>query len=127
MGIIQPNGVTYRAGDVTATLRFNINFANYSNEQIRKGQRICDSEVMRYNDKYIRFQTGSLRRSFQLSTVLGSGEYKSNSPYAVRDYHNTNTTPSVRRMPLTGGMHFERMKADHKSDIEMAMIRGMNW
>ena len=125
--IKQPKNKKFGANGFTGELKFKADFSKLGNKHLHEAQMICDSEVVRLNDNYIRFMTGELRRSFQRDTILGSGVYMSNSPYAIKDYYNEGVTPSVVRMPLTGGLHFERMKNRHYDEIEEKVAKGVDW
>lgn len=91
-------------------------------------QKVVDSEVLRYNDPYMPFLTGTLRKSGNLATKLGSGEVQYNTPYARYLYYGklmvgrmpkklTNINLKFHGGGLCGAKHFERMKIDHKADI----------
>ena len=78
-------------------------------------QKIIDSEVMRRVDPYTPKQEGILIKSGPLHTTLGSGKVIQKTPYARRLYYNPQY--SFDGAPKRGAYWFERMKADHKSDI----------
>jgi len=60
-------------------------------------------------------KTGTLIKSGQLGTVLGSGEVNYVAPYAAAQYYGTAESRSYDGQ--RGGKWFERMKADHKDEI----------
>lgn len=74
-------------------------------------QMYVDSEVVRRMEPYTPFLTGALIKSATAHTKIGSGEVKSVTPYAKRQYYGNKG--SGRR----GKMWFERMKANEKNDI----------
>lgn len=76
-------------------------------------QKTVDSEVLRYCDPYVPFDTGALKTSGITATVIGSGEVVYNTPYARRQYYEN----SGKSGGLRGKQWFERMKADRKEDI----------
>ena len=76
-----------------------------------KVQQYIDSEVVRRNDPYVPMDTGALKNSANINTVIGSGEVKYKTPYAKKQYYGNKGTG------LRGRLWFERMKADHKQDI----------
>ena len=76
-----------------------------------KAQQIVDSEVVRYIDMYIPFDTGTMRNSMITATQIGSGEVCVNTPYAHRRLEH------ARKNGLRGPDYFNRMKADRKDDI----------
>ena len=85
---------------------------------LNAAQQFVDSEVLRYSDPYIPFQTGMLKESGTLGTEIGSGEVNWIAPYAAAQYYDT--ADSRPYDDQRGGHWFERMKADHGADI----IRG---
>nr|DAI95701.1 MAG TPA: Minor capsid protein [Caudoviricetes sp.] len=82
--------------------------------QFSRAQKFLDNEVLRTTAPYVPHVTGTLERSGQLGTVIGSGEVVYNAPYAAAQYYNT--AESRDYDPQRGGMWFERSKADHKGE-----------
>lgn len=82
-------------------------------------QKVVDSEVLRRSDKYVPFRTGFLKKSGILGTEIGSGEVVYNAVYADRNYyHNAGKgKQGTTSGGLRGKFWFERMKADHLTDI----------
>lgn len=78
-------------------------------------QQVIDSEVLRLDDPYVPFETGNLRQSGIRGTHFGSGEVVYNAVYAANQYYNTSDTRTYD--PMRGAHWFERMKADHRSEI----------
>lgn len=74
------------------------------------------------------FQSGMLKLSGQLGTVIGSGLVVYNAPYAKYQYYGyvmagrapkqlTDIPITYNGAPKRGKLWFERMKADHKESI----------
>lgn len=78
-----------------------------------KVQKFIDSECIRHMDKYTPMQTGFLKRSVILGTVIGSGILRYIAPYARQNYyHNAGRgTEGTSNGGLRGRLWFERMKA----------------
>lgn len=74
-------------------------------------QQVIDSDVLKFCDPYVPFDTGMLKDSGISSTVIGSGTVIYDTPYARRQYYKNRGTG------MRGRLWFERMKADHKEDI----------
>ena len=102
-------------GKVTAKLEWNEDFGAEKTEQFSAAQQFVDSEVLRFSAPYVPLRTGTLMKSGQLGTVIGSGEVNYVVPYAANQYYNTAEGRSYDAQ--RGGMWFERMKADHKDEI----------
>lgn len=85
---------------------------------IDRAQKVVDSEVLRYCDPLVPFQTGNLKRSGQLGTTIGSGTVCYIAPYAKFQYYCTSETRPYA--PNRGAKWFERMKTAYKKDIERA-------
>lgn len=79
-------------------------------------QQYIDSEVLRLSDPYVPFDTGYLKRSGILGTVIGSGQIFYLAPYGRKQYYE-GRAPGTAADPLRGRLWFERMKADHLEDI----------
>ncbi len=84
-----------------------------------KVQKFIDSECIRCMDKYTPFQTGFLKRSVILGTVIGTGILRQIAPYARQNYyHNAGRgKQGTAHGGLRGKYWFERMKAAHKKEI----------
>ena len=102
-------------------------------------QKYVDSEVIRRMKPYTPMLTSALIKSATISTKIGSGEVKQNTPYARYQYHGklmvsrltgsayarqgeskalTNKNLNYRKInPNAGAFWFERMKSDHKRAI----------
>lgn len=85
--------------------RFNINSAKlimhqHGLEDMGSVQRFIDSEVIRLMGPYTPFRTGSLERSAIISTVIGSGKVRQNTPYARYLYYGEVYGPNL---PIRNG------------------------
>lgn len=85
--------------------RFNINSAKlimhqHGLENMGSVQRFIDSEVIRLMGPYTPFRTGSLERSAIISTVIGSGKVRQNTPYARYLYYGEVYGPNL---PIRNG------------------------
>lgn len=105
--------VKTKSGNVTAKLTWSPNTGAKWTGQFTRAQKFLDSEVLRNSSPFVPLRTGTLMRSGQLGTVIGSGEVIWNAPYAAAQYYNTAETRSydVQR----GAKWFERAKASFKS------------
>lgn len=120
----------------TTHLKWNPTFEAERERQFHDCQKYIDSEVLRFNAKYIPFQTGALNQSGTIGTVIGSGEVVYQSPYArymyygkvMRDSegrafygkapkHVTDEDLHYHGEPQRGKLWFERMKSAHKESI----------
>lgn len=99
--------------------------------KLQSVQKYIDSEVLRLSDPYVPFDTGKLKQSGTLGTVIGSGEVIYNCPYARQNYYNnagrgrqgTTKYSSHNYKCLRGKLWFERMKADHLDEIRQGMAK----
>lgn len=82
---------------------------------VDRAQKVVDSEVLRYCDGMVPLQTGMLKKSGTLGTVIGSGNVQYIAPYAASQYYNTATSRPYDSN--RGAKWFERMKTAHKDDI----------
>lgn len=111
-----PRGVIIKAGKTSCRLVWKPGFAPNANARYDSAQKYVDSEVLRLSDPYVPMQTGMLRKSGILGTVVGSGTVQYVAPYAKRQYYRKWIIGS-RTGPLRGPLWFERMKADHGKQI----------
>lgn len=74
---------------------------------------------MRKCDPYVPMQTGMLKKSGILGTVIGSGIVEYTAPYARRQYYinGGNGLEGTSQGGKRGKLWFERMKANHKAEI----------
>lgn len=101
-------------GQVVMRFQWDKDFAKTRANRFSIAQKFLDSEVLRTTSPYVPRRTGTLERSGQLGTVIGSGKVVYNTPYAPAQYYNTAQTRDYD--PRRGGMWFERSKADHKEE-----------
>ena len=105
--------VTYstKNGQVRSRIIWNKNFALKVSGVLGKAQVFVDSEVLRHCDPYVPFLTGTLKKSGELGTQIGSGEVRYIAPYAYKRYR------AARSVGKRGPNWFARMKADHGQEI----------
>lgn len=108
---IRINGVLCRA-----RLVFNPGLTPALRKNFQETQQYIDNEVLRLSDPYIPFDTGYLKRSGILGTVIGSGQIFYIAPYGRKQYYD-GRAPGTARDPLRGRLWFDRMKTDHLDDI----------
>lgn len=108
--------VKIKGGSITAKLTFNPRLQSALRQSFAEAQKYVDSEVLRLSDPYVPFDTGYLKKSGTLGTVVGSGQIFYIASYGRRQYYN-GRTPGTAKDPLRGRLWFERMKADHLEDI----------
>lgn len=110
--LVQSKG---RGGKVTAKLEWNEGFGPQKTRDLKTAQEYVDSEVLRRSAPYMPIRTGTLIKSGQLGTVIGSGEVSYMAPYADQQYYNTAASRAYDAQ--RGAYWFERMKADQKDEI----------
>lgn len=71
-------------------------------------QQVLDNLVLQTCDPYVPFDTGMLRDSGTIHTVIGSGVVQYKTPYARKQYYENKGGEGLR-----GKMWLERAKADH--------------
>ena len=100
-------------------LVWNPNFGGEQSKKFSSAQKIVDSEVLRKCDPYVPMQTGMLKKSGILGTVVGSGVVEYIAPYAKRQYYTNggNGRDGTSKGGKRGKFWFERMKAAHKDEI----------
>lgn len=126
MQITTPRGTLSSDGG-NAELTWNSSFGGNTSKKFSRVQKIIDSEVLRKCDPYVPMQTGMLKKSGILGTVIGSGVVEYITPYARLQYygnggHGLEGTASGGKR---GKMWFERMKANHKAEILRKAQGGM--
>lgn len=123
-----PRGRIIQTSRGKAQLIWNPEFQPKWNGRYNAAQIYVDSEVLRLSDPYVPFQSGMLKLSGQLGTVIGSGLVVYNAPYAKYQYYGyvmagrapkqlTDILITYSGAPKRGKLWFERMKADHKESI----------
>jgi len=105
-------------------ITFNPNFKRDAARNFTKAQKFIDSEVLRLSDPYVPFRTGMMKKSGITGTVIGSGVVEYTAPYAKPQYYTNaglgkeGLNAANGKKGLRGSFFFERMKADHKGEIE---------
>lgn len=108
-------------------IEFGSDFPERSSENFSQAQKYVDSEVVKHSDPYVPFRHGDLKKSGITGTVLGSGIVEYTAPYARQQYYNNagrgkeGLNAIAGAKGLRGKMWFERMKADHLTDIERGL------
>ena len=131
-------------------IKWHVDINKKLKNDVHKRQKIVDSEVLRYMDPYIPYDTGVLAKSAVQGTVIGSGRIVQSTPYARYLYYGEVYGPNIpitqngevigffsprgqakiptgrdlsydtTKHPLAGKLWFERMKTDHIQDIKKA-------
>lgn len=83
-------------------------------EEQGRVQKYIDSEAIRLMEQYTPFDTGTLIKSVQVQSKIGSGKLVQRTPYARRWYY---TPARFNGAPMRGNRWFEKMKINHKDDI----------
>lgn len=117
MKIQTPRGCIIKNDKNKAELQWNDAFAKNRTQGFDRVQVFIDNEVLRKCDLYVPMDTGMLKKSGILGTVVGSGEVIYIAPYARIQYYNNKGTGNNNKSGLRGPYWFERMKADHKNQI----------
>lgn len=76
-------------------------------------QKYIDSEVLRLCNPYVPRRGSDLIKSGTISTVIGSGEVRYDTPYARRWYYEA---AKFQGAPKRGNYWFERMKNEGGRD-----------
>lgn len=84
-----------------------------------KVQKFIDSECIRHMDKYTPMQTGFLKRSIILGSIIGSGILKYIASYSRSVYYNNagRGVEGTANGGKRGRKWFEVMKTFHLSEI----------
>lgn len=104
--------VRTKNGELKARLQWNEGFGQKKSEDFSKAQEFVDSECLRYMNPLTPRLSGAMIKSGTLGTTIGSGQIDYVSPYARRQYYENNGQGE------RGRLWFERMKAQHKDDIQ---------
>lgn len=102
-------------GGTSVRLVWSNSAADHLETVLHEKQKLIDSEVLRLSAPLIPMRTGTLIRSGQLGTVIGSGEVRYTAPYSRKQYH---TKQSRGYDPRRGGLWFDRMKAANKAHFK---------
>lgn len=85
---------------------------------IHKAQIKLDAQVLTDSNYYCPLKTGTLQKSAQINTVLGSGLVKWRTPYARAQYYGVNFDRSKDPNPNACAKWFEAAKARKSKDWE---------
>ncbi|MBR2284569.1 MAG: capsid protein [Ruminococcus sp.] len=105
-------------------ITFDPNFKQNTEKNFTKAQKFIDSEVLRLSNPYVPVASHTMRKSGILGTVIGSGVVEYIAPYAKQQYYTNagrgkeGLNRTIGTKGLRGPFWFERMKADHKGEIE---------
>lgn len=83
-------------------------------------QKSVDRNVLRFSDRFVPLDTGMLKKSGTLGTVIGSGEVHYIAPYSRKQYYHGRKPGTSRTGADRGRYWFERMKSAHLKDIVAA-------
>lgn len=108
--IVQYNG---KGGKLKARIVWNEGFGPKYTDKFGTAQAKFDTEVLRLCDKYVPFDTGTLKNSAQLASNIGGGELIWNTPYAKKVYYVSGSTDGLR-----GRNWGDRCKADNLPHFE---------
>lgn len=86
------------------------------NNQFTKAQAILDSEVIRCSTPFVPMNTGTLMRSVQTGTIIGSGEVVWDCPYARECYYADGFNFRTDKHPDAQARWFEVAKAAYKDE-----------
>jgi hypothetical protein len=111
-----PKGAVVIGKNGKAELKFNPNFAPKWTRRYALAQKFVDSEILRLSEPFTPMQTGSLIKSGQLGTDVGSGEVSWIAPYSRRQYYAARK-PGSETGALRGPFWFERMRQVHGERI----------
>lgn len=114
--IKQPEDMRLDTSELMAQVQWSPNISGRMNGAFHKAQVAVDNAAMNYTIKYTRMQTGALRRSTILHTVLGSGMIKQKTPYARRVYYGL-TRVNLTKNPNARLRWFDVVIANHTDDI----------
>ena len=83
-------------------------------------QKSVDRNVLRFSDRFVPMDTGVLKKSGTLGTVIGSGLVQYVAPYAKKQYYHGREPGTSKTGADRGRYWFERMKSAHLNDIVSA-------
>ena len=99
----------------------DVNLDRFDN-QYDKAQMWLDNEVKWCSGSYVPMNTGTLFRSVETGTVIGSGEVVWDCQYARRCYYGLEMNFRVDKHPQAQAQWFEAAKAANK-DNWLAVVR----
>lgn len=116
--LVTPRGRIVQNGKGNAQLVWNPGFGPQMNAMFDSVQTYVDSEVIRRCEPFVPLDTGMLKKSAILLTVLGSGQVIYATPYARKWYFKP---ARFQGAPFRGNFWFERMKNEGGKE---AILRG---
>ena len=101
-------------GEMKMEIRWKEGFGPEMTKNFRGAQEFIDSECLRLCDQFVPKDTGILKQSGIMHTVIGSGELRYRTVYARRWYY---MPAAFQEAPQRGNYWFERMKQQYKDKI----------
>lgn len=86
-GISTPRGAVIKTANGEATIQWNAEYFTQLNQVFSNAQKWLDNRVLTDSNRFIPMQTGALKHSGILGTVVGSGEVAWIAPYAEVNYY----------------------------------------
>lgn len=108
-------------GGVTFTVKSNFDDAGAKRNletAIHRAQMKLDQQIITDSNYYCPLKTGTLQKSAQINTVIGSGNIVWKTPYARRQYYGVNFDRSKDPNPNATAKWFEAAKAHKLNDWE---------
>ena len=98
--------------NIEAKIEFDVSKLKAKSEaDILRRQKILDSLVLRDSNLFCPQDTGTLQRSAEIHTVIGSGEVVWQTPYAAYQYYNWKGIQGHNDNPRATSKWFETAKA----------------
>lgn len=121
--ISTPQGVIMQDKNAECRLVWDPGFSRKWSGNFNRAQVWLDTNIVRFSDPLVPFQTGALKLSGQLGSIPGSGEVAWVVPYARRQYYSGSSRPYDSNR---GGHWFARMKATRGAELRkgVAMMAG---
>lgn len=121
MTIENPRGkiisVKTKNGTVTSRIVWHTSCATRMNASASRAQRFLDNEILRRCEPYVPMDSGMLKRSGILGTIIGSGRITYIAPYARLQYYKGRKPGLATTGGLRGRYWFDRMWSDHERGI----------
>lgn len=89
----------------------------------RRGIMVATSELRRYADPYVRFSTGTTKKSAYIASDLQKGLVVYDTPYASYAYYNEHNHVTTDHNPNARPKWGEYTKQHHIKEIERAVQR----
>lgn len=104
-------------------MQINVDFDAHSVSQkiqnnVKLCQKVLDNEVLKDSNYFCPMDTGTLKKSAILHTVLGSGLVVWKTPYADKMYYSEHIKPRTDKNPNASRKWFEVAKARKLKDWE---------